>query len=89
MIVYGHISCTCLTQRILCKICISIFGAFSAGKKCALYMDKYGNCEAIQIMCYSSLWEIKMSNAWVSSFSSSNELSANCKKIYTFSLSFI
>ena len=32
-----------LTQRIPCIIRISIFGDFSAGKKCALYMGKYGN----------------------------------------------
>ena len=31
-----------LKQRIPCIIRISIFGAFSAGKKCALYMGKYG-----------------------------------------------
>ena len=29
-------------QRIPCIIRISIFGAFSAGKKCALYKGKYG-----------------------------------------------
>ena len=32
-----------LKQRIPCIIRISIFGAFSAGKKCALYMGKYGS----------------------------------------------
>ena len=32
---------TSLKQRIPCIICISIFGAFSVGKKCALYMGKY------------------------------------------------
>ena len=32
-----------LKQRIPCIIRISIFGAFSAGKKCALYKGKYGN----------------------------------------------
>ena len=31
-----------LKQRIPCIIRISIFGAFSAGKKCALYKGKYG-----------------------------------------------
>ena len=31
-----------LKQRILCIIRISIFGAFSVGKKCALYTGKYG-----------------------------------------------
>ena len=31
-----------LKQRIPCIMCISIFGAFSVGKKCALYMGKYG-----------------------------------------------
>ena len=31
-----------LKQRIPCIIRISIFGAFSAGKKCALYTGKYG-----------------------------------------------
>ena len=34
-----------LKQRIPCIIRISIFGAFSAGKECALYTGKYG------IMC--------------------------------------
>ena len=29
-------------QRIPCIMRISLFGAFSAGKKCALYMGKYG-----------------------------------------------
>jgi len=32
-----------LKQRIPCIMRISLFGAFSAGKKCALYTDKYGN----------------------------------------------
>ena len=32
-----------LEQRIPCIMCISIFGAFSAGKKCALYTGKYGS----------------------------------------------
>ena len=32
-----------LKQRIPCITRISIFGAFSAGKKCALYTGKYGN----------------------------------------------
>ena len=31
-----------LKQRIPCIMRISIFGAFSAGKKCALYVGKYG-----------------------------------------------
>ena len=31
-----------LKQRIPCIMRISIFGAFSAGKKCALYTGKYG-----------------------------------------------
>ena len=59
MIVYGQISCICLhanegresktkdsvynAQRIRCIMHISIFGAFSAGKKGALYTGKYGN----------------------------------------------
>ena len=50
MIVYGQISCifymlirdASLKQRIPCIMRISIFGAFSAGKKCALYTGKYG-----------------------------------------------
>ena len=32
-----------LKQRIPCIMRISIFEAFSAGKKCALYTGKYGN----------------------------------------------
>ena len=39
--VYMLMMDTSLTQRIPCIICISIVGAFSAGKKCALYMGKY------------------------------------------------
>ena len=35
--VYMLIRDASLKQRIPCIICISIFGAFSAGKKCALY----------------------------------------------------
>ena len=31
-----------LKQRVPCIICISIFGAFSAEKKCTLYTGKYG-----------------------------------------------
>ena len=31
-----------LKQRILCMTCISIFGAFLAGKKYAFYMGVYG-----------------------------------------------
>ena len=31
-----------LKQRLPCIMRISIFGAFSAGKKCALYTGKYG-----------------------------------------------
>ena len=31
-----------LKQRMLCIICTSFFGPFSAGKNCALYTDKYG-----------------------------------------------
>ena len=51
MIVSGEILCICLhmlmrdaslKQRIPYIIRISIFGAFSAGKKCALYTGKYG-----------------------------------------------
>ena len=34
-----------LKQRIPCIIRISIFGAFLAGKKCALYNCKYGTFE--------------------------------------------
>ena len=32
-----------LKQRIPCIIRISIFGAFSVGKKCTLYTGKYGS----------------------------------------------
>ena len=32
-----------LKQRFPCIMRISIFGAFSAGKKCALYTGKYGS----------------------------------------------
>jgi len=40
--VYMLMSDASLKQRIPCIIRISIFGAFSAGKKCALYTGKYG-----------------------------------------------
>ena len=52
MIVSGQIWCICLhmltrdaslKQRIPCVIRISIFGAFSGEKKCALYTGKYGS----------------------------------------------
>ena len=36
-----------LKQRIPCIMRISIFGAFSAGKKCALYTGKYGITDLI------------------------------------------
>ena len=38
-----------VTQRIPCIIRISIFGAFSAGKRYALYTGKYGNLSAFVI----------------------------------------
>ena len=48
MIVYGQILCTCLhANEIPCKICTSIFGPSSAGKKCALYTGKYGNKDTL------------------------------------------
>ena len=40
--VYMLLSDTSLKQRIPCVIRISIFGAFSVEKKCALYTGKYG-----------------------------------------------
>ena len=40
--VYMLMSDASLKQRIPCIMRISIFGAFSAGKKCALYTGKYG-----------------------------------------------
>ena len=40
-----------LKQRIPCIIRISIFGAFSAGKKCALYKGKYGNLDDEMSKC--------------------------------------
>jgi len=51
MIVYRQISCICLhanegresKTKDPCIMRISIFGAFSAGKKCALYTGKYGS----------------------------------------------
>ena len=36
-----------LKQRILYIICISVFRAFSAGKKCALYTSKYSKFDTI------------------------------------------
>ena len=48
-----------LTQRILCTIRISIFGTFSAGKKCALYTGKYGTQQPV-------IWdEISMSQTQI------------------------
>ena len=38
-----------LKQRIPCIMRISIFGAFSAGKKCALYKGKYGTLTPVII----------------------------------------
>ena len=39
-----------LKQRIPCIMRISIFGAFSVGKKCALYTGKYG------ILFFEIMW---------------------------------
>jgi len=48
MIVYGQILCICLhANEILCIIRTSIFGPFSAGKKCVLYTGKYGNKDTL------------------------------------------
>ena len=44
-----------LKQRIPCIMRISIFGAFSAGKKCALYMGKYGTPLSAPDDFYSSV----------------------------------
>ena len=44
MFVYMLMRDASLKQRIPCIMRISIFGAFSAGKKCALYTGKYGIC---------------------------------------------
>ena len=38
-----------LKQRIPCIIRISIFGAFSAEKKCTLYTGKYGNINNVKL----------------------------------------
>ena len=40
--VYMLVRDASLKQRIPCVMRISIFGAFSAGKKCILYTGKYG-----------------------------------------------
>jgi len=48
MIVYGQILCICLhANEILYIIRTSIFGPFSAGKKCALCTGKYGNKDTL------------------------------------------
>jgi len=39
-----------LKQRIPCIMHISIFGAFSAGKKCALYTGRYGTVKIVSTM---------------------------------------
>ena len=38
-----------LKQRIPCIMRISIFGAFSVGKKCALYTGKYGTTQVFMM----------------------------------------
>ena len=38
-----------LKQRVPCIMLISIFGNFSAGKKCALYTGKYGTYYLTQL----------------------------------------
>ena len=50
-----------LKQRIPCIMRISIFGAFSAGKKCALYTGKYGML-SLCIVCYFSACAVKSLN---------------------------
>ena len=44
-----------LKQRIPCIMRISIFGAFSAGKKCALYTGKYGKYTFSLLSSFPSL----------------------------------
>ena len=45
-----------LKQRIPCIMRISIFGAFSAGKKCALYTGKYGTAACKSLLKMSVFW---------------------------------
>ena len=44
-----------LKQRIPCIIRISIFAAFSAGKKCALYTGKYGTITVSTLISHNTL----------------------------------
>ena len=63
-----------LNQRIPCIIRISIFGAFSARKKCALYTGKYG-ISGHDLCCTSILVECVMtSNLFVTKQQNSEEL---------------
>ena len=41
-----------LKQRIPCIICISVFGALSAGKKCALYTGKCGGVLQVSVLLH-------------------------------------
>ena len=45
-----------LKQRISCIIRISIFRAFSAGKKCTLYTGKYGNINSVKLTRLFRKW---------------------------------
>ena len=45
-----------LKQRVPCIMRISIFGAFSAGKKCALYTGKYGMLRGVFVSLPLSIY---------------------------------
>ena len=49
-----------LKQRIPCIMRISIFGAFSAGKKCALYTGKYGKYVSLSLWPRITVFELKI-----------------------------
>ena len=51
-----------LKQRIPCIMRISIFGAFSAGKKCALYTGKYGNSLIIVTILQQKYFRVNTCN---------------------------
>ena len=62
-----------LKQRILCIIRISMFGAFSAGKKCALYTGKYGSNFLENFFISSWVTSAKLQNSALQTVTSEGE----------------
>ena len=79
-----------LKQRIPCIIRISIFGAFSAGKMCALYKGKYGKGIGIwKLPAPKNAEYKKWRDDWLNELTKSREMDKNFEsqisndKVYT------